>query len=110
MRPVLPPPGREERGRPDALPVPYAVLVQEAAKRGNIAAVLNIRQQGDRLGDYPASDLKSIGFWVDNRSGQGTARDWVRSVAEIERLTGFEFFPTVDAAVKTQRDAVSWGL
>ncbi len=70
----------------------------------------NVRQAGDRLGDYPASDLKSIGFWVDNGSGQGTARDWVRSVAEIERLTGFEFFPTVAAEVKTQRDALSWGL
>lgn len=70
----------------------------------------NVRQAGDRLGDYSASQLKSIGFWVDNLSGQGTARSWVCSVAEVERLTGFSFFPTVPAEVKTQKDAASWGL
>lgn len=70
----------------------------------------NVRQKGDRLGDYPADQLKSIGFWVENASGQGTARSWVKSVSEIEALTGFEFFPSVPAAVKTQKDAASWGL
>lgn len=70
----------------------------------------NIRQAGDRLGDYPADQLKSIGFWVENASGQGTARSWVKSVAEVEELTGFEFFPSIPAAVKAQKDAASWGL
>lgn len=70
----------------------------------------NVRQPGDRLGDYSPSELKSIGFWVDNLSGQGTARAWVRSVAEVEQLTGFTFFPTVPAEVKAQKDATSWGL
>lgn len=70
----------------------------------------DVRQTGDRLGDYPASELKSIGFWVQNQSGQGTARSWVRSVAEIEQLTGFEFFPSLPAEVKTQKNAASWGL
>ena len=70
----------------------------------------NIRQAGDKLGDYPADQLKSIGFWVENASGQGTAKNWVKSVKEIEDLTKFEFFPTLPAEVKTQKDAASWGL
>ncbi len=70
----------------------------------------NVRTRGDRLADYGASQLKTIGFWVENRSGQGSAREWVHSVEEIERLAGFELFPTVDAAAKRQRDAASWGL
>ena len=70
----------------------------------------NVRQAGDRLGDYPADQLKSIGFWVENAGGQGTARSWVKSVSEVENLTGFEFFPSVPAAVKAQKDAASWGL
>ncbi len=70
----------------------------------------NVRRRGDLLSDYGASELKTIGFWVGNREGQGVPRDWVRSVEEVERLTGFEFFPTVDPAVKRLRDAASWGL
>ena len=70
----------------------------------------NIRQAGDKLGDYSAGQLKSIGFWVENASGQGEAKSWVKSVKEIEELTKFEFFPTLPAEVKTQKDAASWGL
>ena len=70
----------------------------------------NVRQAGDRLGDYPADQLKSIGFWVENAGEQGSARSWVKSVSEVESLTGFEFFPSVPAAVKAQKDAASWGL
>lgn len=70
----------------------------------------DVRTAGDRLGDYPASQLKSIGFWVDNQSGQGTARAWVKSVVEVEQMTGFTFFPSIPASVKSQKDASSWGL
>ena len=52
----------------------------------------------------------SIGFWVENKSGQGEAAQWTRSVAEIEQLTGFEFFPTLPAAVKQQKNPAQWGL
>ncbi|WP_295935321.1 DNA/RNA non-specific endonuclease [uncultured Alistipes sp.] len=69
----------------------------------------NVRQRGDKLGSYPANQLMSIGFWVKNASGQGAASGWVKSVKEIEDLTGFEFFPTLPAEVKTQKDATSWG-
>ena len=70
----------------------------------------NIRQPGDRLGNLPAGQLKSIGFWVENASGQGEAKSWVKSVKEIEELTKFEFFPTLPAEVKEKTDAASWGL
>lgn len=70
----------------------------------------NIRQAGDKLGDYSAGQLKSIGFWVENASGQGEAKSWVKSVKEIEELTKFEFFPTLPAEVKEKTDAASWGL
>ncbi|MCM1300233.1 MAG: DNA/RNA non-specific endonuclease [Alistipes senegalensis] len=67
----------------------------------------NVREEGDELWRH---ECKSIGFWVANADGQGEAKDWVKSVAEIEQLTGFEFFPTVSDAVKEQKDPASWGL
>ncbi len=70
----------------------------------------NIRRTGDLLGDYKAEQLKAIGFWVANASGQGEAKDWVKSVDEIEDLTGFTFFPSLPEAVKQQKNAAAWGL
>ena len=70
----------------------------------------NLRHTGDLLGDYKADQLKASGFWVSNASGQGEAKDWVRSVAEIEELTGFTFFPSLPEAVKQQKNAAAWGL
>lgn len=70
----------------------------------------NVRHTGDKLGSYGAEQLKSIGFWVANATGQGEAKSWVKSIAEIESLTGFTFFPTIPDAVKQQKDASSWGL
>lgn len=70
----------------------------------------NIRSRGDRLGEYEASQLKSLGFWVRNASGQGEAKAWATSVADIERKTGFTFFPTIPATVKQQTETSSWGL
>lgn len=67
----------------------------------------NVREEGDELWRH---ECQSIGFWVANASGQGEAKDWVKSVAEIEQLTGFTFFPSVSAAVKEQKDAAAWGL
>ena len=70
----------------------------------------NIRQPGDQLGSYDANRLQAIGFWVANASGQGEAREWVKSVAEIEELTGFTFFPTIPDAVKQQKEPAAWNL
>jgi len=70
----------------------------------------NVRTSGDRLGDLPAAQLMTIGFWVENKNVSTEAPQWVRSVKEIEELTGFEFFPTLPAEVKTQREPSKWGL
>lgn len=70
----------------------------------------NIRTKGDLLGNYDASQLKSLGFWVKNASGQGDAKQWATSVADLERKTGFTFFPSIPAAVKEQTETNSWGL
>lgn len=72
----------------------------------------DVREKGDRLGDYAASELQSIGFWVEHKpnSSVGEVSSWARSVQEIEQLTGFEFFPTLPAEVKTQKNAAQWGL
>lgn len=67
----------------------------------------NVRTVGDKLNEH---ELKSIGFWVANNRGQGTATNWVKSVKDIETETGFTFFPSVPDDVKSQKDARSWGL
>ena len=70
----------------------------------------NVRTRGDRLGDYKASELMTIGFWVKNASGQGEAKEWVMSVQEIEQKTGFTFFPTLPAEAKRQHAPQQWNL
>lgn len=65
---------------------------------------------GKRIADCRASELKAIGFWVDNENGQQLGRQLCRSVAEIEKTTGFAFFPEADAAVKTQNNPEQWGF
>lgn len=70
----------------------------------------NIRTTGDRLGDFSASELMTIGFWAENKSAPGEVVTWVKSVQEIEALTGFEFFPTLPSSVKAQKEPLNWGL
>lgn len=81
----------------------------------------NTRKAGDRLEDYTAGELQSIGFWVANSTQRGgynagSYRTWTRSVAEIEELLGgrFTFFPTLGdelgTAVKAQHKPSEWGL
>lgn len=70
----------------------------------------NARTKGDRLGDYTASELMTIGFWVENKSDQGEAKSWVKTVEEIETATGFAFFPTLPAKAKQQNNPAQWGL
>ena len=65
---------------------------------------------GKRIPDCKASERKTIGFWVANRSGQQIGKQYCLSVAEIEKTTGFTFFPDVDAAVKTQNTPSDWGF
>ena len=58
----------------------------------------------------------AIGFWFENRSygDVNISRSYARSVDEIEKLTGFDFFPNLDksieAAVEASYTASLWGL
>ena len=58
----------------------------------------------------------AIGFWFENRSygDVNITRSYARSVDEIERLTGFDFFCNLDkgieAAVEASFTASLWGL
>ena len=65
---------------------------------------------GKRIADCTASELRSIGFWVANENGQTLGSNLCKSVEEIERLTGFTFFPEVDASVKRQCTPGEWGF
>ncbi len=68
----------------------------------------NVRKAGDKLGDYKADELQTIGFWVENKDVATEADQWVMSVEEIEQKTGFTFFPTLPKAAKQQKDKNRW--
>lgn len=68
----------------------------------------NVRKAGDKLGDYKADELQTIGFWVENKDVSTEADQWVMSVEEIEQKTGFTFFPTLPKEAKQQKDKNRW--
>lgn len=72
----------------------------------------NIRKKGDLMSDYQDNQLKSIGFWFENKNIYPNAinSSMVRSVSEIEALTGFTFFPQVSNKVKSQNAPLEWGI
>ena len=57
-------------------------------------------------------ELKSIGFWVEHKSYGNVEppRSICKSVAEIEAITGFVFFPQVANNVKQQNNPAQWGI
>ena len=63
-----------------------------------------------------ASQLKAIGYWAANASSSnsGNLRDYTVSVSEIERKTGFKFFPMLDEKiaeqVKAQNNPSDFGI
>ena len=67
---------------------------------------------GKRIKDCSASELKSIGFWVEQKSYGDIEppRSICMSVAEIEDKTGFTFFPQVPEEVKQQNNPSQWAL
>ena len=67
-------------------------------------------ETGKRIADCKSSELKAIGFWVANENGQQLGRQLCRSVAEIEKETGFTFFPDADTSVKAQNSPEQWGF
>ena len=56
----------------------------------------------------------AIGFWMENKSLGGSVSDYVKSVDEIEKLTGFDFFhnldDTVENAVEKNKNTDGWNL
>lgn len=56
------------------------------------------------------SNATTIGFWYENRSyGNINPRESdVKSVDEIERLTGFTFFPQISDEIKEIKDGERW--
>lgn len=58
------------------------------------------------------SNATTIGFWYENRRySYSTPRvSDVKSVDEIERLTGFTFFPQISDEVKETKDLARWGF
>lgn len=66
---------------------------------------------GKNVRDCSASELQCVGFWFahESRTGQLKASD-LKSVSEIEALTGFTFFPNVPNAPKNTYSASDWGL
>lgn len=58
------------------------------------------------------SNATTIGFWYENRKySYSTPRvSDVKSVDEIERMTGFTFFPQISDEVKETKDLARWGF
>lgn len=75
---------------------------------------------GKAIQECSASELKAVGFWfsntdTDEQTGSTTptlSRAHMRSVAEIEQLTGneFDFFPEVPDEVKQSFNPAEWGF
>lgn len=75
------------------------------------------RQRGNQnrqISQFKADELKAIGFvFTNDDAGAATSiESAVRSVKEIEELTGFKFFrnldPAVADAVKSQKNLADW--
>ena len=76
-----------------------------------------LRQRGNQnrqISQFKADELKAIGFvFTNDDAGAATSiESAVRSVKEIEELTGFKFFrnldPAVSDAVKSQKNLADW--
>ena len=76
-----------------------------------------LRQRGNQnrqISQFKADELKAIGFvFTNDDAGAATSiESAVRSVKEIEELTGFKFFrnldPAVADAVKSQKNLANW--
>lgn len=76
-----------------------------------------LRQRGNQnrqISQFKADELKAIGFvFTNDDAGAATSiESAVRSVKEIEELTGFKFFrnldPAVLDAVKSQKNLADW--
>ena len=81
----------------------YKVLIR--TKKGNT---------GKAISECSASELMAIGFWMEhpktNTALSGGITSYVKSVADIEVLTGHTFFPTAPAQVKESYTLSDWNF
>lgn len=68
---------------------------------------------GKSVKDCSASELKCVAFvrsHVNDLKGQKPSSKELMSIADLEKLTGFTFFPNVPNAPKNSFSASDWGL
>lgn len=67
---------------------------------------------GKSIANCTASELKSIGFWVEQKAYGSDALIYstCTSVATIEEKTGFTFFPTAPEEVKQTYNPTDWNI
>ena len=68
---------------------------------------------GKSVKDVPAEDLKCAAFvrtHTNDHKGQAVTATEMMTVAELEKITGFSYFPNVPNAPKTSFKASDWGL
>lgn len=56
------------------------------------------------------SDFECIGFWMENAAPSQSYTKYVKSVAEIEQLAGFTFFPSLSTASKRTLNPAQWAI
>jgi endonuclease G len=93
----------DNAGRP--VPVPshfYKVLLSSKGHTGR------------GVGSLGAKELRAVGFWVPHTAeSERLSAEHMKSVEEIERLVGVEFFPMLTpeaVSVKSVYDPADWGF
>lgn len=66
------------------------------------------------LWELPSDQIECVGFWFEHNESYATTEKptskYMKSVAEIERLTGFTFYPNVPNAPKDTFNARDWDM
>ncbi len=69
---------------------------------------------GKALWQLSSSEIICVGFWFEHNESYATnarpSSQHMKSVADIETLTGFTFFPNVPNAPKSSYKASDWGM
>lgn len=85
-------------GNPDHIANRNEVAIPEAYYK-----VLLRTASGKRA--FPSDDdCELVGFWVENRAPGTGYEEWTMGVAEIERRTGFDFFPSISNGAQNAAD------